>query len=134
MFFNIVQERSSAELVKSTRPSLAVKSDGTCRGIAKGHLSDPLFKTSARADSQRRRSRLHINNVKLVRGLSYGKSVMPNRIDIDHRHSRAILREIGERLWGSLREEPELPENLRKQVDRLNEFEDQSPSIVPRMD
>ena len=50
---------------------------------------------------------------------------MPNRIDIDHRHSRAILREI---------EEPELPENLRKHVDRLNEFEDQSPSIVPRMD
>ena len=57
---------------------------------------------------------------------------MPNRIDIDHRHSRAILREIGERLRGSLREEPELPENLRKQVDRLKEFEDQSPSIVPR--
>jgi lipopolysaccharide biosynthesis regulator YciM len=57
---------------------------------------------------------------------------MPNRIDIDHRHSRAILREIGERLRGSLREEPELTENLRKQVDRLNEFEDQSPSIVPR--
>lgn len=59
---------------------------------------------------------------------------MPNRIDIDHRHSRAILREIGERLRGSLKEEPELPENLRKQVDRLNECEDQSPSIVPRMD
>ena len=59
---------------------------------------------------------------------------MPNRIDIDHRHSRAILREIGERLRGSLREEPELPENLRKLVDRLNEFEDQSPSIVSRMD
>ena len=55
---------------------------------------------------------------------------MPNRIDIDHRHSRAILREIGERLRGSLREEPELPENLRKLVDRLHEFEDQSPSIV----
>ena len=58
---------------------------------------------------------------------------MPNRVDIDHSR-RAILREIGERLRGSLKEEPELPENLRKQVDRLNEFEDQSPSIVPRMD
>jgi hypothetical protein len=57
---------------------------------------------------------------------------MLNRVDIDHRHSRAILREIGERLRARLREEPELPERLREQVDRLDE--DQSPSIVPRMD
>jgi hypothetical protein len=57
---------------------------------------------------------------------------MPNRVDIDHRHSRAILREIGETLRAHLREEPELPERLRKQVDQLDE--DQSPSIVPCMD
>lgn len=51
------------------------------------------------------------------------------RIDIDHRHSRAILREIGERLRGSLREEPELPENLRKQVDRMNLKTNRRPSF-----
>jgi hypothetical protein len=54
---------------------------------------------------------------------------MPNRIDIDHGHSRAILREIGERLRGSLREEPELPENLRKQVDRMNLKTNRRPSF-----
>jgi hypothetical protein len=59
---------------------------------------------------------------------------MPNRIDIDHRHSRAILRKIGEGLRNSIGQEPELPESLRRQVDRLDEFEVQSPSIVPRMD
>jgi len=56
---------------------------------------------------------------------------MHNHIDIDYVHSRAIVREIGERLRASLKPEPELPANLRMQIDRLRELEEQSPSIVP---
>ena len=56
---------------------------------------------------------------------------MRNRIDIDPKHSRAIVQEIGERLRGLLMEEPELPGSLRAQIDRLGEFEEQSPSIIP---
>jgi hypothetical protein len=39
---------------------------------------------------------------------------MGYRVDIDHRRSRTIVREIGERLDGSLKPEPELPEGLKK--------------------
>ena len=57
---------------------------------------------------------------------------MRNDIDIDHTHSRAIIREIGERLRMLLLEEPELPASLGMQIDRLRQSEDQeSPSIVP---
>jgi hypothetical protein len=56
---------------------------------------------------------------------------MLNRIDIDHTHSRAIVREIGERLQASLKPEPELPTRFKKQIDRLRELEKRSPSIVP---
>jgi hypothetical protein len=59
---------------------------------------------------------------------------MRNPIDIDHNHSRAICREIGERLQQSLRAEAELPASMRKQVHRLQELEGQSPSIVPDME
>jgi hypothetical protein len=37
---------------------------------------------------------------------------MRNRIDIDHLYSRAICREIGERLQAYLEPEPELPAHL----------------------
>jgi hypothetical protein len=57
--------------------------------------------------------------------------VMRNRIDIDSKHSRAIVQEIGERLRAFLQEEPELPGSLRTQIDRLRELEEQSPSIIP---
>jgi hypothetical protein len=57
--------------------------------------------------------------------------VMRNRIDIDSQHSRAIAQEIGERLRAFLQEEPEPPECLRTQIDRLRELEEQSPSIIP---
>jgi hypothetical protein len=57
--------------------------------------------------------------------------VMRNRIDIDSKHSRAIVQEIGERLRAFLQEEPEPPESLRTQIDRLRELEEQSPSIIP---
>ena len=56
---------------------------------------------------------------------------MRNRIDIDSKHSRAIVQEIGERLRAFLQEEPEAPERLRTQIDRLRELEEQSPSIIP---
>ena len=57
--------------------------------------------------------------------------VMHNRIDIDPKHSRAIVQEIGERLGAVLKEEPECPGSLRTQIDRLRELEEQSPSIIP---
>ena len=57
--------------------------------------------------------------------------VMRNRIDIDSKHSRAIVQEIGERLRAFLQEEPDPPETLRRQIDRLRELEEQSPSIIP---
>ena len=52
---------------------------------------------------------------------------MRNRIDIDSKHSRAIVQEIGERLRAFLQEEPEPPESLRTQIDQLRELEEQSP-------
>jgi hypothetical protein len=57
--------------------------------------------------------------------------VMRNRIDIDPKHSRAIVQEIGERLRAVLKEEPECPGSLRTRIDRLRELEEQSPSIIP---
>ena len=56
---------------------------------------------------------------------------MHNRIDIDPKHSRAIVQEVGERLRAVLKEEPECPGSLRTQIDRLGELEAQSPSIIP---
>jgi hypothetical protein len=56
---------------------------------------------------------------------------MRNRIDIDPKHTRAIVQEIGERLRAFSKEEQELPGNLRAQTDRLRELEEQSPSIIP---
>ena len=51
---------------------------------------------------------------------------MQNPIEIDYSHSRAIIREIGERLRTSLKVDPELPTSLRLQVDRLRQLEGQS--------
>ena len=56
---------------------------------------------------------------------------MQNQVEIDHKHSRAICDEIGERLQAYLRVGPELPASLKKQVDQLLQLEGQSPSIVP---
>jgi hypothetical protein len=39
------------------------------------------------------------------------------------RHSRAIAREIGERLRASFTEEPELPAGLKEKIERLRELE-----------
>jgi hypothetical protein len=56
---------------------------------------------------------------------------MRNRIDIDSKHSRAIVQEIGERLRAFLQEEPAPRESLTTQIDRLREVEEQSPSSIP---
>jgi hypothetical protein len=50
---------------------------------------------------------------------------MPNRVDIDRKHSGAIAREIGEKLRTMMEPEPELPAN------GLRELEERSPSISP---
>ena len=55
---------------------------------------------------------------------------MRNRIDIDPKHSRAIVQEIGERLAAFMKEEPELPKEPSNKIDRLRELEEQSPSII----
>jgi hypothetical protein len=108
--------------------------------IAKG--SYPLFsKTSAGADSQKRRSPVSLRIASRARNREGGADagaflpergfVMRNHIDVDPKHSRAIVQEIGERLSAVLKEEPECPGSLRTQIDRLRELEEQSPSIVP---
>jgi hypothetical protein len=51
---------------------------------------------------------------------------MPNHIDLDHRHCRAIVEKIGEKLRASLKPEPELPARFIKQIDRIREVEDRS--------
>ena len=56
--------------------------------------------------------------------------VMRNRIDIDSKHSRAIVQEIGEKLRAFLKEESEPSGSLRAQIDRLRELEVQT-SIIP---
>jgi hypothetical protein len=56
---------------------------------------------------------------------------MPNHVDIDHTHRRAIVREIGKKMRASLKPEPELPARFKTQIDRLRELEEQSPSIIP---
>jgi hypothetical protein len=67
----------------------------------------------------------------LFYGASYcrnGGSVMRDRVDIDHIIRRAIIREIGEALRASVREEQELPASLGTQINRLRQWEGQSPS------
>ena len=50
---------------------------------------------------------------------------MHKHIEIDYKHSRAIVQKIGERLRTSLKPEPGVPARLRKQIDRLREMEEQ---------
>src|SRR5258707_15416493 len=127
---------------RSTRPSLAVNYMAHVADSQRFLLQGPLFsKTSARADSQKRRSPVPFRMLAVLASGRVGANagaflpergfVMHNRIDIDPKHSRAIVQEIGERLRAVLKEEPECPGRLRTQIDRLRELEEQSPSIVP---
>jgi hypothetical protein len=56
---------------------------------------------------------------------------MRNCMDLDSKHSRAIVQAIGKSLRAVLKEEPECPVSLRTQIDRLRELEEHSPSIIP---
>jgi hypothetical protein len=59
---------------------------------------------------------------------------MRNQIDIDNELSRAIIREVAERLRASLKK-GELPTSLRVQLDRLDQLDDQSsPSVIPELE
>jgi hypothetical protein len=50
---------------------------------------------------------------------------MRNTVDIDARHSLAILREVGEGLRRSYEAERELPASFKRQLERLRQSEDQ---------
>ena len=53
-------------------------------------------------------------------------TVERNTVEIDSRHSRAIVREIGERLRASIKEDRETPANFKMQIERLRELEDET--------
>ena len=57
---------------------------------------------------------------------------MSNPINIDHNCNQAIRREIGKQLRVYLRVSSRLPARLRKQVDRLDKLEGQSPQAFPK--
>ena len=48
---------------------------------------------------------------------------MRNSVDIDSRHSRAIVKKISEQLRELLEEDRELPANFKKQIERLRRSE-----------
>jgi hypothetical protein len=136
---------SSGQDFRSTRPSLAVNYMAHVADSQRFLLQGPLFsKASARADSQKRRSPVPFRIASRARKrencgrgrqcwrfITRTRLLMRNRIDIDPKHSRAIVQQIGERLAAFMKEEPELPASLRAQIDRLRELEEQSPSIIP---
>jgi hypothetical protein len=51
---------------------------------------------------------------------------MRKHVEIDRSHGRAMLREIGETLRDSIKEDRELPENFRMQIERLRQSEDEA--------
>jgi hypothetical protein len=60
-----------------------------------------------------------------------GEPAMRNLVDIDSRHSREIVKEIGERLRASLKEDRELPANFQKQIERLRQSEERAGRTLP---
>jgi hypothetical protein len=59
---------------------------------------------------------------------------MPNPVEIDSRHSRAIIKEIGERLRSSIEEDRELPASFRAQIERLRKSEGEAhPNVAKSM-
>jgi hypothetical protein len=89
------------------------------------------YETAQVADSQRssdslfknKRSRTIAKSGGLLR--SGWKAVMrkPVDVDIDRKTSRAIVRKIGKGLRESVKEDQELPANLRMQMERLRQSE-----------
>ena len=84
-------------------------------------LLEPVQKTSARAEAtvsetlHRDRMYTGLESPGMIHWAGFigtTRSVMRNPIDIDHTHSRAICREIGERLQQCPRAEAELPASM----------------------
>jgi hypothetical protein len=91
---------------------------------------DPLFKNK-RSRTIAKGGGLY-SICKTVRAdLGVGRTVVRNHVDIDTRHSRAIVREIGERLRSSLKEDRELPANFRMQIERLRQSEEALAALDP---
>jgi hypothetical protein len=65
-------------------------------------------------------------------GLLRMDAVMRKPIDIDSKHSRAIVREIGKGLRESVKEDQELPANLKAQIERLRQSEGEAQQNAPR--
>ena|SRR6516225_4379483 len=61
--------------------------------------------------------------------LKQGNTHTTDTVLLEPQHSHAICDEIGERLQVHLREEPELPANLRRHIDRLRELEGLPPIV-----
>jgi hypothetical protein len=136
---------SSGQHFGRTRPSLAV--DYTARADSQRFLTagPAVLKQALALIAKKRWSPVPFQNCQPCsqtrelregahqcwRFLTRTRLLMRNRIDIDPKHSRAIVQEIGERLRAFLKEEPELPGTLRAQINRLHELEGQSPSIIP---
>jgi hypothetical protein len=143
---------------RSEGTEAAFNSLGLRRKRSRGDRRSPLAYTAHVADSQRfllegpavirnKRSRRAksgglqfrqelpavLASTRVVLALSYPtrRFVMHNRVDIDSKHSRAIVQEIGERLRALMKEESEWPASLRAQIDRLRESKEQSASIIP---
>jgi hypothetical protein len=137
---------SSGQDFRSTRPSLAVTTTAHVADSQRFLLKGPLFSKQALAQIAKSgglRFRSELPAV-LASGRAAGGVganagaflpergfLMRDRIDLDPKHSRAIVQEIGERLRAFLKEESELPGSLRAQLDRLRECEEPSPSIIP---
>jgi hypothetical protein len=103
------------------RPSPAVNE--TAHVADSQRSSDPLFKNKR---SRRIAKGDGLRSIRLLALSQAERSVMRKHIEIDHKHSRAIVQKIGERLRTSLKPEPGVPARLRKQIDRLREMEEQS--------
>jgi hypothetical protein len=93
--------------------------------------SPAVNETAHVADSQRflrtrcsnKRSRTIAKGDGLRHRVSTPENTVRNSVDIDSSHSRAIVREIGERLRASFKEDREIPAQFRAQIERLRQSE-----------
>ena len=127
-----VREQSSSQDFRSTRPSFAVNYTAHVADSQRFLLQGPPFsKTSARADSQKRRSPVPFRIAGRARKQGgcqcwrflTREALLCETALTNPKHNRAIVQEIGERLRAVLKEEPECRGSLRAQIDRLRELE-----------
>ena len=120
---------SSDQDFRSTRPSLAVNYTAHAADSQRFLTEGPLFSKQALAQiaksgglrfqcgiASRARKRESYGRGwrRCWRFLTRTRLVMRNRVDVDPKHSRAIVQEIGGRLRAFLKEEPELPGSLKR--------------------